>query len=238
MSHILVRHDEACFVVAEGNNFSASPLVRLGESYRKRVKIQCPTFWSATAKLASSLRRETIFQLVLWFIAAKLRPNFLVRSSEATFAAEKSPLPLRSMASLQRRDPSPRRSDSYSAIYKYLWLVNFFPSTHFCATLCLLLLSGVRFLQIPSQPQLLLLPRRSCQSNDINSAQHHERHLPPRTILADSSPRRKSGSTTSRFASIHSFKRGVFLPPMHSSTSPSRPEDSRHCVLPQPLEWP
>ena len=122
--------------------------------------------------------------------------------------------------------------------YKYPRLSIFFPPPVFCAPLHLMLLSGVHFLQISSRPRLLWLPRRPSKPNDTASAPHHEQHLPLRTIRADSSPGRQSGSTTSRFATIHSFRKEVFLPQTHSSTSPSRPEDGRHYMLPRPPEWP
>ena len=83
-----------------------------------------------------------------------------------------------------------------------------------------------------------MAPKNMVSANDIASAPHHGRHLPLRKIHADSSPGRQSGSTTSRFATVHSFRRGVFLPQMHSSTSPSRLEHGRHYVLPKLSEWP
>ena len=39
VSHLLVRHDEACFDAAEGNKFSASPLVHRGEACFAAVRL-------------------------------------------------------------------------------------------------------------------------------------------------------------------------------------------------------
>ena len=83
-----------------------------------------------------------------------------------------------------------------------------------------------------------MAPKKSIQLNNTAPAPHHGRHLPLRTTRVISSLGRSSGSTTSRFATVHSFRSGVFLPPTHSSTSPSRTKDGRLCVLPRPLEWP
>ena len=131
VSHFLVHCGEACFAAVEGNNFSTSPLVRRCEARFVAAKLG-PNFL-----VRSSEAR---------FAAVKLGPNFLVRSSEATFIATRlNPSLLRSMSSPQRRDPSPWRSDSYSDAYKYPRLSIFFSPPIFCATLCLLLLSGMCF---------------------------------------------------------------------------------------------
>ena len=121
VSHLLVYRDEASFAASEGNNFLTSPLVRCGEA--------C-------------------------FPAAKLGPAFLFRSSEAIFTAA------RVSSSLQRRalfccevylynsEGTLRRSEAthIPTLINTRGCPFFFPSTHFLfVTLCLLLLSGVRF---------------------------------------------------------------------------------------------